>query len=306
MKHSAIATVILAHGDAPQVQRALRAMKGTARVLHCDARTAEPVFRAMISGLEDDLCVIRRVPTTRTSWSLVHAELDALRAALRHTRADHIVVMSGACYPVTSVQDLEDELAGWRGLTRMWHFPLPHPRWDTARNPDGGLWRFRRRFVLRGEQVMHVGGHPLRGPRREIPSSLELHGGSQWKIYARSHVEAVLELLDRSPDLIRFFRHSYVPDESFFPTLLRSRQLLGQQVADETIDDRAWYWEWPQASESPMWLTNDSFGRIRARATGPVRSVGDPPAAPYRCLFVRKVASAHGDLVERIDLELRS
>ncbi len=119
--------------------------------------------------------------------------------ALERSRAEHLIVMSGSCYPLVPVKEIEDDLAGWRDRSRLELNPLPYRPWDTARNPDGGLWRFQRRFVSFRGQILSVRGVPLRTLRRAIPADLRLQASSQWKIYARKHAAALLRVLDSDP-----------------------------------------------------------------------------------------------------------
>jgi hypothetical protein len=295
---AAVAAVVMAHGDPAQVNRLLRALTGADRFLHCDLRTPRDQLDLMTRGLGDDVQLVARQRLSRTSWSLVDAELRLLVAALTRSRAEHIVVMSGSCYPLVSTGDLADALAQRRGRTQMRHFSLPHPPWSTPRNPDGGVWRLRRKFIVSGDQIVRVAGVPLRTVRRRIPRELVLHGGSQWKVYARPHARTLLEVLEARPDLVSFFRHSYVPDET-----CGSPALVGDTV--DKVDSRSpWYLRW-HSGESPEWLGPDSFDALRA-----ARDVGGGSddldhAERSPKLFARKLRSIDVALTDRIDAELR-
>lgn len=65
-------------------------------VLHCDAKSDDDAFNAMIGPR---VTPAPPVHTERASWSLVEAELGALRLVLNETDATHIAVLSGADYP---------------------------------------------------------------------------------------------------------------------------------------------------------------------------------------------------------------
>jgi hypothetical protein len=307
-----LAAVVLAHDDAPKVRRLLAALEGIDVFLHCDRKAGDAVLRAMLDGAGSHVRLLPRVRTRLYSWSLVEAELAGLREALGHSRAEHIIVASGACYPLVSVAELEDDLVDWRGLTRMRLDPIPYALWSTPRNPDGGLWRFRRRFLTVRGQMCWAGGIPLRGLRRDIPPDLRLHGSSQWKIYARHHAVALLRVLDHRPDLLRFWRTTYVPDESCAVSVLRSPALVGA-VADEVRDDLPWFINWndPERVIHPGWLIETDFGMLEGARAAPSRQphetrVGAPDRDAYRKLFARKVSSREAGLLERIDSELRA
>ena len=307
-----LAAVVLAHDDAPKVRRLLAALHGVDVFLHCDRATADGVLRAMLDGAGPRVRLVPRVRTRLYSWSLVDAELAGLRLALGQSRAEHIIVASGACYPLVSVAELEDELRAWRGLTRMRQDPIPYALWSTPRNPDGGLWRFRRRYLTVRGQLCWAGHIPLRGLRRDVPPDLRLHGSSQWKIYARHHAAALLRVLDDRRDLLRFWRTTYVPDESCAVSILKSPALVGA-IADEVRDDLPWFINWndPERIIHPGWLGDADFGILEgARAAAsrhPDAAVsGAPDRDRYRKLFVRKVSSRQSGLLDRIDAELRA
>ena len=190
----------------------------------------------MMRGAGANVRALPRLTTTLASWSLVDAELRALRVWLETSRAEHAIVLSGSCYPLVSVSELADELALWTGKSRLSLNPLPHEPWSTRRNDDGGLWRLRRRFVTVGGRVVFVGGIPLRTVRREPPGDLTLCASSQWKIYSRRHGAALLRVLDERPDLLRFWRTTLVPDESCVASILSSPQLVGD-LSDDVCDD---------------------------------------------------------------------
>jgi len=293
MSNQPVAGVILAHADPAQVARIIQVLSPIPLFLHCDRRTPDHVFRAMLEGSPERVRVVPRRRTSLSSWSLVAAELDGLRAALAATKADHIIVMSGSCYPIIATGELIARLEARRGQTLFTAGPLPIAGWETWRNHDGGHWRFNRRFLTIDDQVVRVGDIPLRTVRQRVPSSLVLHGGSQWKIYSRAHAERLLGALDSDPTLLAFFRHTFIPDESCAATILKSPVIAG--VLTETVVSPApWYMEWPSpGSHHPSSLTAGAFENIRdARDTA-------------GSMFVRKVPSSSSDLLARIDEELR-
>jgi hypothetical protein len=308
---SALAAVVLAHRDPPQVGRLLAALDDVDVFVHCDRRAPAAVAREMLAGTGERVVAVPRRRTARSSWSLVAAELAGLALALERSRAEHIAVLSGSCYPLVGVEQLADELAGWRGLSRMHLNPLPYPPWSTPRNPDGGIWRLRRRFVTVRGQIVSIGGVPLRTFRRAIPARLSLHGSSQWKIYARPHAAALLRVLDEHPEIHRFWRTTLVPDELCAASILRSPELVGE-AAGQVRDDCPWYLRWPSPASTghPAWLEESDLPALREARFAPPRRPDEPVGSErrrdFRKLFTRKLSSASRPLVEAIDQELRS
>lgn len=309
------AAVVLAHTDPSQLRRLVAALDDVPVFLHCDAKTPGPVFERMTQRLPRRVTLCPRVPTSLASWSLVQAELVALRAAISHTDAAHILVLSGADYPLTSMHELALELKNRRGKSWIWNVPIPFAGWDTRRHPDGGLWRFQHHFLTRHGHVLYCHGIPLRSPlRRHVPPELAVRAASQWKIYARHHAERLLDIVDTRHDLVRFWRSTLVPDESFAASVLASRSLVGTETLPE-CSTSAWYVQWPpdKPAYHPEYLQSKDFTTLAK--LGSVAASGAPidceaasdPAPPYRRFFARKFSTdVDTDVLDRIDAELRS
>jgi hypothetical protein len=69
------------------------------------------------------------------------------------------------------------------------------------------------------------------GVRRALPEGITPHLGSQWWCLTRQTLSAILED-PRRTELERFFRHVWIPDESYFQTLVRS---YGRQVESRSL-----------------------------------------------------------------------
>ena len=59
------------------------------------------------------------------------------------------------------------------------------------------------------------------GLTREIPKDLQIQIGSQWWCLRRRTIEWILEFTRQRKDVMRFFKTTWIPDETFFQTLVR-------------------------------------------------------------------------------------
>lgn len=307
-----LAAVVLAHADPVHLHRLVAALEDVPVFLHCDARTSDRVHADMTSGLPGRVTLCPRRPTTLGSWSLVDAELVALRMALGRTAARHVAVLSGADYPLMSTPDLVAELARWQGESWIWNAPVPHPEWSTPRNPDGGQWRFQQRFLTRRDQIVYVRGVPLRWPgRRATPTGLTFRASTQWKVYSRHHAEALLQAVDEHPELVAFWRTTLVPEESFVASVLASEAFVGSDVLPLCAAD-AWYLSWPEGrAHHPRWLGTSDLPALararRAQSVAPAATRSSGGGVPeHRRLFARKFSSRDHEVLERVDGELRT
>jgi hypothetical protein len=127
-------------------------------------------------------------------------------------------------------------------------------------------------------------------------------------------VSAELSLVEKRPDLIRFWRTTLVPDESFAVSMLGSRRLLGDDFL-RPCPAGAWYLDWNNEDAGhPRWLSDGDFDRLevarRAPRTTPESTHSIESTHPiepdgYRRLFARKFRSSDHAVVDRVEAELR-
>ena len=58
-------------------------------------------------------------------------------------------------------------------------------------------------------------------PGARIPPDLQIQIGSQWWCLRRRTIEWILDFRRKRRDVMRFFRTTWIPDETFFQTLVR-------------------------------------------------------------------------------------
>lgn len=277
-----LAYVQLAHADPAHTRRLVAAVAPSPVVLHCDARTDDATYAAMIEP--PTVVPVPRRPTPWASAEAAFAGLDAIRTALRLPGWEHLIVLQGSDYPLRGNDDLATEIGRHRGRTVTASRPLPRPEWR-----GGGFGRLRYRHWVLGKRMLRL---PV--PRR-LPAGLVPAGGSVNMVLAREHAALVVVLADRRPELARFWRRSWGADETFVQTLLHTA-LCEAGRTDEIDTASLWYTDWSGGGKSPAWLTEDHLERLRSAATS------DPPA-----LFARKFATGRsGHLLDQIDRELRS
>ena len=305
-----LAAVVLAHDDPDHVTRLLGALDGLPVFVHCDAKTPRAVAARMTSAAHT--YPLPRLDTRLSSWSLVAAELAGVQAALSSTGARHVAVLSGADYPLLRVPELVELLQAWQGRSFIYNRPLPFEKWNTRWHPDGGAWRTRYRVLTHGDHLVTLRGRHLRSPiPRRRPQGLELRASSQWKVYSRRDAELLLRITESRPDLVAFWRSTFIPEESYVASVLASPRLVGSAALVPCLAN-PWFLDFPDGGTHPRWLGDDDFDALaRARSAPPYDpatprpGVADPPAE-YRRLFARKFSSTRSrSLIERIDAELR-
>ena len=283
-----LACVVLAHADPTQTRRMITALDPFPVFLHCDSRTPQVTFEEMTRDLPDRVTVLPRRPTPWGGWGAVLAEVDGYRAALATTSASHVALLTGSDYPLVSSAAIIERLARMPGRSITESRPLPLPQWGHR----GGFWRLRYRFRPWGKRML-VLPVPRRLPRDVVPA-----GGSQLKVLARQDVAAVVRTVDTRPDLTRFWRRTWIPDETFVHSVLHSPSLVPDFAARQ-VPGMAWFIRWDGAPrKSPPWLTCADLPELHR-----IRDA-EPQGAPI--LFARKFSSTvEPAVLDEIDRTLR-
>ncbi len=201
------------------------AQSGCPVVIHLDRRVPDASRDALAKALADlpDVRFSARVACEWGTFSLVQASILAGTQMLADfPQISHVFLASGACLPIRAVGDLAAHLAahpetdfiesvttadvGWTvgGLNKE-RFTLRFPfSWKKRRRLFDGYVRLQRRI----------------GFQRRIPDGIVPHLGSQWWCLTRRSLQAILSHPDRAR-YDRYFRRVWIPDESYFQTLVR-------------------------------------------------------------------------------------
>lgn len=224
-----IAYLLLCHKDPDAVAAQARRLRaaGDYVAIHFDARAPRGAYAAIRSALDGDDGIVfarRRYRCGWGEWSLVAATIAAARAALAaFPRATHFYLLSGDCMPIKTaayvraylderdadfIESVDYFESGWI-RTGLQAERLIYRHWFNER-------KYKRLFY--GSMAVQK----RLGFERPLPPGLRMMIGSQWWCLRRRTLEAVLALADTRPGIVRFFRTTWIPDETFFQTLVRA------------------------------------------------------------------------------------
>jgi len=222
-----IAYILLCHKD-PEgiIAQALRlTAAGDCVAIHFDARAKPAEFdrvREALAGNPQIAFARRRVKCGWGEWSLVAATLQAVRAAVEaFPGATHFYMLSGDCMPIKTAEHvrtwLEREEADY-----IESFDFHASDWIKTGIKEERLV-YRHWFNERQRKRLFYASLNLQrrfGLTRKVPEDLKIRIGSQWWCLRRRTIEAVLNFIDRRRDVVRFFRTTWIPDETFFQTIV--------------------------------------------------------------------------------------
>ncbi len=225
---SKIAYILLCHKEPEAiVQQAQRlTAAGDYMSIHFDARAKPEHFKLIKDALADNPNVTfakKRIKCGWGEWSLVQASLYAVEAAVvAFPRATHFYMLSGDCMAIKTAEYTHrfldnndcDFIESFDFFESDWiktgikEERLIYRHWFNERTQK---WKFY--TSLEWQQKL--------GLKRKIPEDLQIMIGSQWWCLRRRTVEWILDFTKKRSDVMRFFRTSWIPDETFFQTLVR-------------------------------------------------------------------------------------
>lgn len=242
----ALAFHILAHRDPAQVRRLVDAIWAPEHtfVLHYDRRRPAEEHRAIAALAEGRTNLYIQEPRA-VLWgrgSLYMAQHEGLKLALKaNAEWTHWFNLSGQCYPLTPVEEIDHECAvlGDRSLVR--HFePLANGDWIKSDRRicrraldwpwlDKVLWwpgiGLRLRMLLGGANSVPV----IPGFRYAYPDDFTWYGGDNWVTLARVTAEYLVGDA-RAGRIVQRLRHTEVPEESIFQSALMNGPHAGRIV----------------------------------------------------------------------------
>jgi hypothetical protein len=223
-----IAYILLCHRDpegiVAQAERLTAA--GDCVAIHFDARARDHDFRRVRAALAANPSVAftpRRHACGWGEWSLIEATLEGMRTALQaFPGASHVYLLSGDCMPIKSAEQARSMLDR-SAADHIECVDFFTSGWIRTGLRDERLI-YRHPFNERRQTRLFYASLDLQrrlGLRRALPAGLQIRIGSQWWCLRRPTAEAILAFCRDRPDVLRFFRSTWIPDETFFQSLVR-------------------------------------------------------------------------------------
>lgn len=299
-----IAYILLCHKDPDaivmQAQRITDA--GDYIAIHFDARAPQEAYRSIRRALDDNPNVTFARPRIRCGWgewSLVQATLNAVEAAEQaFPRATHFYMLSGDCMPIKTAE-YAHRFLDEHDTDYIESFDFFDSDWiKTGIKEDRLIYRH---FLneRKHKRLFYAGLNLQRklGLRRAIPHDLQIQIGSQWWCLRRRTIEWILDFTRQRRDVMRFFRTTWIPDETFFQTLVR------HLVPENEIESRTLTFLMFSDYGMPVSFYNDHYDLLVSQDFLFARKIS--PEATELKLRLGRLYAAH-DVEFRISNEGRS
>ncbi|WP_299046990.1 DUF5928 domain-containing protein [uncultured Tateyamaria sp.] len=282
-----IAYILLCHKDPDAIIKQAERLTaaGDYMSIHFDARANATHFAQIRKALKDNPNVTfahRRIRCGWGEWSLVQATLYAVESAVdAFPRATHFYMLSGDCMAIKSAEYthrfLDDNDADF-----IESFDYFESDWIKTGMKEERLI-YRHFFNERTQKWRFYTSYHLQqrfGFKREIPADIQVQIGSQWWCLRRRTIEWVLDFTRQRKDVMRFFRTTWIPDETFFQTIVR------HVVPEEEIRTRTLTFLMFTDYGMPVTFYDDHYDLLLSQDF----------------LFARKISAEANDLKRRLGL----
>ncbi|MFQ1699659.1 DUF5928 domain-containing protein [Loktanella agnita] len=236
-----IAFILLCHKNPEAIVQQAQQLTaaGDYIAIHFDASAPAAHFATIRTALADNPNVVfakRRVRCGWGAWSLVQATINTVEAAVdAFPRASHFYMVSGDCMPIKSA-GYAHHFLDQHDCDFIESFDFFESDWIKTGFKEERLI-YRHFFNERTQSRRFYGSFQLQrklGLTRKVPADMQIMIGSQWWCLRRRTIEMMLEFIRTRRDVMRFFRTTWIPDETFFQTLTR-HLVPGREIESRTL-----------------------------------------------------------------------
>jgi hypothetical protein len=234
-----IAYLIIAHNNPKHLQRLINALssESSAFFVHIGHESNMDDFSG-INGKNVYFCE-NRIRCYWGDFSIVRTVLMLIQTAFTDDRHfNYFLLLSGTDYPVQPTSYIETFFRRHNGTEFIDVVQMPNEEegrliWRlTSYKPEPNGLRTAR--ILR-RMLVKTGLIPRCAPSPFAPEAITLYGernykahlcgltpygGHAWWALSREACNYILNFVDENPRIVNFFKHTHIPDESFFQTIL--------------------------------------------------------------------------------------
>jgi Core-2/I-Branching enzyme len=243
-----LAHLILAHKEPSQLERLIKRLNHDSAEIYVqlDAKADIQAFAYLEKQYQVSF-IKNRIKIYWGSYSIIQATLNGFEEILATGKQySHINLLSGQDYPLQHNNRLLDFLFNNTSKNYM-HALSIDEEWKDAK-PRIQKYHFND-FMFRGKFILQWTINFFM-PVRKMPKGLKPYGRSQWFTITPACTLYIINFLKDNPDIRRYFRMTWGPDEFIFQTIL-----CNSPFRDSIVNDNLRYINFKQGEHHPQTLT---------------------------------------------------
>jgi len=231
-----ICYLILAHNNFKHLDRLINALNDpdSRFYIHIDKK-ADRQYTPTSENVE---IIPQCIDINWGGFSMVEATLALMEYAVyNNLEADYYILISGVDYPVRSKEFLYNLLKEGKEYIDIAPVPVPY-------KPAERYLHYYFNFKRRNAKLYHpliLTEILLKKMKVNRKAPFKVYAGTQWFALTQNCVNYIIKTAQGDKRYINFFKHTLVPDEAFFQTIIGNSPFLDNTAASLTYTD----WEVP-------------------------------------------------------------
>ena len=231
-----ICYLVLAHNNFKHLDRLVDALNDSDSrfYIHIDKK-ADGQYTPILKNVE---IIPPHIDINWGGFSMVEATLALMEYAVHNNpEADYCILISGVDYPVRPKEFLYNLLEEGKEYIDIAPVPVPYKPVERYQHYYFDFKRRNAKFY-----------HPLilieillKKIKVKRKAPFKVYAGTQWFALTRDCVNYIMRTTQGDQKYIDFFKHTLVPDEAFFQTIIGNSSFLDNTAASLTYTD----WEVP-------------------------------------------------------------
>ena len=219
-----IAYLILAHKNPEQVKRLLRLLDGDVYI-HIDSKSNSKDF--YINNPQINY-INNRISITWGGFSMIKATLKLINVARNNCNYDYYILLSGDDYPLKSLDELESFLMKHREYSFI-EYDKVEEKWQNLRGRYEKFRIFEKTNLVNNavQKILNIFVN-----KRGMYRNMQSYKGSQWWCLNSESIEYLLKYINDNKSVLRYFKHTNIPDEMFFQIILLNSHLSNKILND--------------------------------------------------------------------------
>jgi hypothetical protein len=242
-----IAYLVLAHKNPEQVKRLLKLLNGDVYI-HLDKKCDLESFQINMPNIN---FINDRVSIGWGGYSMIKATFNLINTAKNNSDYDYYILLSGDDYPIQSLEELNKYLKENREYSFL-EFDKFDDKWQHAK------WRYQNYKLFETPNLLNRALQKALNMfinKRAMYRNMVTYKGSQWWCLNSESIEYLLKYIKDNRDILRYFKHTHIPDEMFFQIIL-----LNSPLRNKIINDNLRYIL--LESSHPETLTKNNFTEL--------------------------------------------
>jgi hypothetical protein len=231
-----ICYLILAHNNFRHLDRLIESLADadSSFYIHIDKKVTEiyTPSRDNIQAIPD------RIDINWGGFNMIEATLALLNYGIAHSPdADYYILISGVDYPIRSKKFLYGLLEERKEYIDIAPVPVPY---KPAERYEYYYFDYDRRN-LKYYNPKFLTEVLLKKFKIKRKAPFKIYAGTQWFALTQGCIRYILDIVNKDKRYIDFFRHTLIPDEAFFQTIIGNSSFYENTVSSLTYTD----WEVP-------------------------------------------------------------